>query len=263
MIGGLRRGAEPKDREDPARSPASRRTSGSAISNRDPVGAEAAPRSGSAPTPRAAAPRPPEGITPSGRCCPRTFEPCCPCQHTPGHGTPRVVGPLRRDRTGGALRSLTALTSNENAGKNPGRRTLRASRRALGRCSTASRSPFRSGGSPSRSCSISSSRFCEIDLHPEQAPVLASLGDMMADPVSGLQIEQGWNVVSADGTLIGTVAQVAGDPRDDIFDRLALPGGSPAQLRYVPGEQVGGIFPGEVTLKITASESGAAWKRRS
>jgi hypothetical protein len=48
MIGGLRRGAEPKDREDPAPSPASRRTSGSAISNRDPVGAEAAPRSGSA-----------------------------------------------------------------------------------------------------------------------------------------------------------------------------------------------------------------------
>jgi len=87
--------------------------------------------------------------------------------------------------------------------------------------------------------------------------------DMMADPVSGLQIEQGWNVVSADGTLIGTVAQVAGDPHDDIFDGLAVTGGSPAQLRYVPGEQVGGIFPGEVTLKITASESGAAWKRRS
>ena len=80
---------------------------------------------------------------------------------------------------------------------------------------------------------------------------------MMADPVSWLQIEQGWNVVSADGTLIGTVAQVAGDRQDDIFDGLAVTGGPPEQLRYVPGEQVGGIFPGEVTLKITASESQA------
>ena len=85
MIGGLRRGAEPKDREDPAPSPASRRTSGSAISNRDPVGAEAAPRSGSAPTRRAAAPRPPEG---SSR---RDDVVLAPLNHLVPASTPRVT----------------------------------------------------------------------------------------------------------------------------------------------------------------------------
>jgi hypothetical protein len=37
-----------------------------------------------------------------------------------------------------------------------------------------------------------------------------------------LQIEQGWNVVTADGSLIGRVVQVAGDKQDDIFDGLAV-----------------------------------------
>ena|SRR5207248_11599508 len=77
----------------------------------------------------------------------------------------------------------------------------------------------------------------------------------MADPVSWLQIEQGWNVATADGTVIGTVAQVAGDQHDDIFDGLAVKAGASNQIRYVPGEQVGSIFPGQVTLKITASEA--------
>ena len=79
----------------------------------------------------------------------------------------------------------------------------------------------------------------------------------MADPVSWLQIEQGWTVIGADGATIGTVAQVAGDRHDDIFDGLAVEGGSSGQLRYVPGEQVGSIFVGEVTLKITGSEAEA------
>ena len=76
----------------------------------------------------------------------------------------------------------------------------------------------------------------------------------MTDPVSWLQIEQGWDVVGADGTLVGTVAQVAGDVHDDIFDGLAVKTGS-GQIGYAPGEQVGLIFPGTVTLKITALEA--------
>ena len=44
----------------------------------------------------------------------------------------------------------------------------------------------------------------------------------MADPVSWLQIAQGWNVVTSDGTVIGTVAQVEGDKQEDIFDGLAI-----------------------------------------
>ena len=53
--------------------------------------------------------------------------------------------------------------------------------------------------------------------------------------------------------MIGTVAQVEGDKQDDIFDGLALKPGSSSELRYVPGEQVGTIVPGEVTLKIDAA----------
>ncbi len=72
------------------------------------------------------------------------------------------------------------------------------------------------------------------------------------DPVSWLQIEQGWSVVTSDGADVGTVAQIEGDKNDDIFDGLAVQSG--AQIRYVPGEQVGQIFPGRVTLKIRSSD---------
>jgi sporulation protein YlmC with PRC-barrel domain len=78
----------------------------------------------------------------------------------------------------------------------------------------------------------------------------------MADPVSWLQIEQGWNVVTSDGVSVGKVAQVEGDKQTDIFDGLAVESTQPAQIRYVPGEVVGMIYPGEVTLKIAAAETG-------
>ena len=78
----------------------------------------------------------------------------------------------------------------------------------------------------------------------------------MTDPVSWLQIEQGWNVVTSDGVTVGTVAQVEGDKQSDIFDGLAVVSGHPTQIRYVPGEQVGAIYPGEVTLKIASADTG-------
>jgi sporulation protein YlmC with PRC-barrel domain len=77
-----------------------------------------------------------------------------------------------------------------------------------------------------------------------------------ADPVSWLQIAQGWNVVTADGVYVGTVAQVEGDKQSDIFDGLAVASSPPEQIRYVPGEQVGPIYPGEVTLTIGSAEIG-------
>lgn len=79
----------------------------------------------------------------------------------------------------------------------------------------------------------------------------------MTDPVSWLQIAQGWNVVTSDGVIVGTVAQVEGDKQSDIFDGLAVESKEPKQIRYVPGEQVGSIYPGEVTLKIALAEVGA------
>jgi hypothetical protein len=76
------------------------------------------------------------------------------------------------------------------------------------------------------------------------------------DPVSWLQIEQGWNVITSDGVVVGTVAQTEGDKNDDIFDGLAVESGKPARLRYVPAEIVGQILPGRVTLKIGAADVG-------
>ena len=74
------------------------------------------------------------------------------------------------------------------------------------------------------------------------------------DPVSWLQIEQGWKVVTSDGVVVGSVAQIEGDKHDDIFDGLAVESGK--QIRYVPGEKVGQIFPGQVTLKMGSSDLG-------
>ena len=77
----------------------------------------------------------------------------------------------------------------------------------------------------------------------------------MTDPVSWLQIGQGWNVITSDGVIVGTVAQVEGDKQSDIFDGLAVESRQPARIFYLPGEQVGAIYPGEVTLKIASSEA--------
>ena len=78
----------------------------------------------------------------------------------------------------------------------------------------------------------------------------------MADPVSWLQIEQGWNVVSSDAVIVGTVAQVEGDKQSDIFDGLAVQSEGHRQIVYVPGEQVGAIHPGQVTLKLASEAVG-------
>ncbi len=64
-------------------------------------------------------------------------------------------------------------------------------------------------------------------------------------------------MLSSDGSGVGTVAQVEGDKDADIFDGLAVQSGDPARVLYVAGEQVGAIYPGEVTLKLAAGEAGA------
>jgi hypothetical protein len=74
----------------------------------------------------------------------------------------------------------------------------------------------------------------------------------MSDPVSWLQIAQGWSVLASDGARLGTVAQVTGDKNSDIFDGLALQ--TAGGLRYVPAEQVGEIRPREVTLTLAAAD---------
>ena len=77
----------------------------------------------------------------------------------------------------------------------------------------------------------------------------------MTDPVSWLQIGQGWNVVTSDSVIVGTVAQVEGDKQSDIFDGLAVATSALEKPRYVPSEQVATITQGTVILKLTRSET--------
>jgi len=77
----------------------------------------------------------------------------------------------------------------------------------------------------------------------------------MTDPVSWLQIEKGWNVVTVDGTELGAVYEVTGDENADIFDGLAIKAKRSAPTLYVPAEQVGEIVPGEVRLTINSAEA--------
>ncbi len=48
-------------------------------------------------------------------------------------------------------------------------------------------------------------------------------------------------MITSDGVIVGTVAQVEGDKQSDIFDGLAVASKQPRQIRYVPGEQVAAI----------------------
>ena len=72
----------------------------------------------------------------------------------------------------------------------------------------------------------------------------------------GCRSSRAGTCVTSDGVIVGTVAQVEGDKQADIFDGLAVESRQPTQIRYVPGEQVGAIYPGEVTLKIASADIG-------
>lgn len=64
----------------------------------------------------------------------------------------------------------------------------------------------------------------------------------MADPVSWLMIEKGWEVVDASGQRVGKVDEVLGDKETDIWDGLTVSG------KYVPAEDVAEIVDGRITL---------------
>ena len=64
----------------------------------------------------------------------------------------------------------------------------------------------------------------------------------MADPVSWLMIEKGWEVVDASGDRVGKVDEVLGDTGADIWDGLTVSG------EYVPAEDVTEIVDGRITV---------------
>jgi hypothetical protein len=77
----------------------------------------------------------------------------------------------------------------------------------------------------------------------------------VADPVSWLVVERGWEVVDRDGGRIGQVEEVLGDENRDIFDGLAVATSLLGRARYVPSEQVAEIREGQVRLAIDAAEA--------
>ena len=64
----------------------------------------------------------------------------------------------------------------------------------------------------------------------------------MADPVSWLLIEPGWEVVDASGERVGRVKSIDANENADIFSGLELDSG------YVPAERVATIVEGRITL---------------
>jgi len=79
----------------------------------------------------------------------------------------------------------------------------------------------------------------------------------MADPVAWTVVERGWAVTASDGSEVGKVNEVLGDPEADIFDGLAVGAGAVLDRpRYVPSEQVGAIEVGTVHLTIDPDEYG-------
>jgi uncharacterized protein YrrD len=72
----------------------------------------------------------------------------------------------------------------------------------------------------------------------------------MADPVSWLVIERGWEVVDSAGEDVGKVEEVVGDSTRDIFNGLTLNTGLFSRGQYVPAEQVAEITDGRVRLAL-------------
>jgi hypothetical protein len=68
----------------------------------------------------------------------------------------------------------------------------------------------------------------------------------MAQEVSWLVVDSGWRVVGPDGSDLAQVEEVVGDSGKDIFNGLAVRGGTFSHNRYVPAELVTRIEDGAV-----------------
>ena len=79
----------------------------------------------------------------------------------------------------------------------------------------------------------------------------------MADLVSWRVIEQGWNVVDAEGNEVGKIDRIVGDVEHDIFDGLTFGDGGTVltRARYVPCEHVAEIREGLVTLDLGPADA--------
>ena len=76
----------------------------------------------------------------------------------------------------------------------------------------------------------------------------------MADPVSWLVVQPGWQVVASDGTEVGRVHELIGDTGKDIFSGLSVSTGLLKRATYVPAERVASIVEGRIDLDVSADE---------
>lgn len=75
----------------------------------------------------------------------------------------------------------------------------------------------------------------------------------MSEPVSWLLIRRGWQVVASDGTVLGHIGAVRGEPAKSIFNGIVVRVNS-APPRYIPSDLVSEIVSGQITLKLSAEE---------
>ncbi len=82
-----------------------------------------------------------------------------------------------------------------------------------------------------------------------------SSGDTGEPQVAWIAIEAGAVVVTADGSEIGTVKEVAGDEEHDIFDGLVVSASRFGADRYVASERVKAIWPDRVATDLSPGEA--------
>jgi hypothetical protein len=75
----------------------------------------------------------------------------------------------------------------------------------------------------------------------------------VSERVSWLLIRRGWQVFASDGTVVGRIGAVRGEPTKDIFNGIVVRANS-APPRYIPSDYLAEIVSGQVTLKLSASE---------
>lgn len=72
--------------------------------------------------------------------------------------------------------------------------------------------------------------------------------------VSWKAIERDATVIASDGSDVGKVAEVAGDPVADIFNGLVVSVGRLDANRYLPAERVARIWPDRVEVNATPEQ---------
>jgi sporulation protein YlmC with PRC-barrel domain len=72
--------------------------------------------------------------------------------------------------------------------------------------------------------------------------------------VSWKSIEKGAHVFASDGEELGKVAEIAGDSEADIFSGLVVSLSRLSSNRFLPAEQVTGIWPDRVATSIASDQ---------